>query len=448
MARGARRDAAGRSSEPDKTLTKEGGRLEKRSSANTTPWAHMGGPLWDPHLGRSSEPADGGAAEVLSPRPALERPVHMATFTPFSMHSPTSVTDSAQALVARVPLGKQREPLSAIPDFRLAHQEFARLHDPPSLRLPPKKPAAASAPATIDAADSAMALALLAMSAPAAPVDVSRSPSRTSSSGSLELEGGEEEDEEEDEAEEGDDVDGMDAEQTTCFVRAALLPAVRRRDPRAASNLKRRLNEEARIRHFGWKMVRVAPAYSGAAATPCWMHPVHGRASSKKQIFRARQGALHRSRDPRPASPLPLPPRQTHARSPDTCSCSVAHPCVDVRSRRRLPPRGAAGQEAPPAALGRAQARHRPNRLRSALGPTPAPSRRRPPTAAAFTPIHRVARAAAPQTALGGGHASVCILFCVCEGSVCLSPCRASSRVRSASSRGGSSSGQGSPVDV
>ena len=52
------------------------------------------------------------------------------------------------------------------------------------------------------------------------------------------------------------------------------------------SNFKRRINEEARIRHFGWSLVHLPAAYPGAAASHCWVHPVHGRASSKKQIFR------------------------------------------------------------------------------------------------------------------------------------------------------------------
>ena len=54
-------------------------------------------------------------------------------------------------------------------------------------------------------------------------------------------------------------------------------PSSRRRQPRGAANFKRRLNEEARIRHFGWRHV-----LTDSADSPCWVHPVHGVASSKK----------------------------------------------------------------------------------------------------------------------------------------------------------------------
>ena len=57
--------------------------------------------------------------------------------------------------------------------------------------------------------------------------------------------------------------------------------------PRAAGNKKRRANEDERIRHFGWSMVKIdATKKSGAAGGHCWVHPVHGTATSKKAVFR------------------------------------------------------------------------------------------------------------------------------------------------------------------
>jgi hypothetical protein len=56
---------------------------------------------------------------------------------------------------------------------------------------------------------------------------------------------------------------------------------------RAASNRKRRANEDERIRHFGWTMVKIDPTKKGGAAGGhCWVHPVHGTATSKKAVFR------------------------------------------------------------------------------------------------------------------------------------------------------------------
>lgn len=58
-------------------------------------------------------------------------------------------------------------------------------------------------------------------------------------------------------------------------------------ETRQASNRKRRANEDERIRHFGWTMVKVDGAKKGGSAgAHCWVHPVHGTATSKKAVFR------------------------------------------------------------------------------------------------------------------------------------------------------------------
>ena len=56
--------------------------------------------------------------------------------------------------------------------------------------------------------------------------------------------------------------------------------------PKLASNMKRRANEDERIRHFGWRLVKADAGQAGGSAGHIWVHPVHGTATSKKAIFR------------------------------------------------------------------------------------------------------------------------------------------------------------------
>ena len=98
----------------------------------------------------------------------------------------------------------------------------------------------------------------------------------------------------------------------------------KRRDRRGAANFKRRVNEEARIRHFGWRMVKFK---SGGH---CWMHPVHGAASSKKSA-RARASTF--------APPRIRPARANPCRRDAGARVSLASN-TDAPSRSvRLPPR-------------------------------------------------------------------------------------------------------------
>lgn len=56
--------------------------------------------------------------------------------------------------------------------------------------------------------------------------------------------------------------------------------------PKLATNMKRRANEDERIRHFGWRLVKADAGQAGGSAGHIWVHPVHGTATSKKAIFR------------------------------------------------------------------------------------------------------------------------------------------------------------------
>lgn len=231
----------------------------------------------------------------------------MAASSSLPVSSPSSVTDCLAATLTSIASGlTEREPLTERLDFCPSdscdhnlddEQESAPCSRRNSFEDLGARTAAVPPMPVIDAAVSASALALLSMTG-ASLVNCSQrsSPSEERSQMSGDEPGRTSGDESVDPFDGADDDDAdenVSVYDDLRHARNSLLPAVRKRNPRMASNLKRRINEEARIRHFGWKMVRVEPLYEGAAASHCWMHPVHGRASSKKQIFR-----FHRDEPP------------------------------------------------------------------------------------------------------------------------------------------------------
>ena len=68
---------------------------------------------------------------------------------------------------------------------------------------------------------------------------------------------------------------------------APMLPKATKTKGRGAhaANVKRRANEAERIRHFGWKLVKLDDTARAAGGhSHCWWHPEHGHARSKKEV--------------------------------------------------------------------------------------------------------------------------------------------------------------------
>ena len=124
---------------------------------------------------------------------------------------------------------------------------------------------------------------------------------------------------------------------------APMLPKATKTKGRGAhaANVKRRANEAERIRHFGWKLVKLDDTARAAGGhSHCWWHPEHGHARSKKEVRTTRLFPLSRPWTRRPKTPPALTKR------PPSLSLLTAHACTDLPYPLVRP----AGQEGRPLA--------------------------------------------------------------------------------------------------
>ena len=126
---------------------------------------------------------------------------------------------------------------------------------------------------------------------------------------------------------------------------APMLPKATKTKGRGAhaANVKRRANEAERIRHFGWKLVKLDDTARAAGGhSHCWWHPEHGHARSKKEVRTTLASRLSLVPGLGAQKPLRLSP----SARPLSLSLLTAHACTDLPYPLVRP----AGQEGRPLA--------------------------------------------------------------------------------------------------
>ena len=98
-----------------------------------------------------------------------------------------------------------------------------------------------------------------------------------------------------------------------------------------AANVKRRANEAERIRHFGWKLVKLDDTARAAGGhSHCWWHPEHGHARSKKEVRTTLASRLSRPLTRAPKTPPALtkrPPSLSLSSLPTPVQIFRIHSC-------------------------------------------------------------------------------------------------------------------------